>query len=314
MWEEVAREIGASFSVLADDLWELEIDGHRTRVLKHILELDNPVTLEIAARKPLVYRMLADRGLRVPDHVEFRLDQLDRAYAFAEKYPRGSVVKPANGTGAGLGVSTHIRGRKEVRRAAILASLYCPDLLIEPMVYGECYRILMLRGRMIHAVRRPGLKVQGTGTASIAQLIAGANAVRLQNGQPPMAIDRDCQFCLESQRFTLESVPAAGTSVLVKATGEAGTRQVELRTVYTQTVTDLMSPSLRENAQLAARVVGSEFVGVDFITPDPSVPLEQSGGVLNEVNTTPGLHHHYISTMERRPQPAIPIADVLLSR
>jgi D-alanine-D-alanine ligase-like ATP-grasp enzyme len=59
-------------------------------------------------------------------------------------------------------------------------------------------------------------------------------------------------------------------------------------------------------------VTGAELLGVDFITLDASVGLERSSGIINEINTTPGLHHHYQSSAERYPKPAIPIAKALL--
>lgn len=310
MWEAVAREIGASFSVVADDLWELERDGRRMRVLNDVLEFDNPVTLVIAGRKPLVYHLLRERGLRVPDHLVFRLESLEAAYAFLARYPLGCVIKPANGTSSGQGVTTHVQTRREVQNAAILASLYCPDLLIEPLVFGECYRLLVLRGAVIHAVRRRGLRVRGDGRNSIARLIAAQNENR-RPGEPAIAIDRDCRFTLGAQGLTFETVPRAGQDVLVKSTGSAAGR-VELRTVYNETVTESIGQALRADAEEAARAVGAELIGVDFITPDPAVSLEQSGGVINEVNTTPGLHHHYQASRERFPQPAISIAAALL--
>jgi glutathione synthase/RimK-type ligase-like ATP-grasp enzyme len=39
--------------------------------------------------------------------------------------------------------------------------------------------------------------------------------------------------------------------------------------------------------------VGTRLAGIDVITTDPGVPLGESGGVILEVNATPGYHHHY---------------------
>ena len=36
------------------------------------------------------------------------------------------------------------------------------------------------------------------------------------------------------------------------------------------------------------------LAGVDLIAPDVALPLEESGGMVNEINTTPGLHHHVL--------------------
>jgi D-alanine-D-alanine ligase-like ATP-grasp enzyme len=311
MWRAVADELGASFVELADDAWELRLNGRRTRVLNDLLEFDDPVTLQIAGRKPLVYQLLRERGLRVPDHLVFRLDQLEEAYGFLERHSLGCVVKPADGTSSGQGVTTHVQTRRELKRAAILASLYCRSILIEPLVAGECYRVLMLRGQMIHAVRRRGLRVHGDGRSSLSRLLSATSQRRETNGQAPITIDRDCLFTVRAQGLTLDYVPDSGQEVLVKSIG-ATSERAELRTVYDETVTDGIGDALRANAEQAACALGSALIGVDFITPDASIPLEESGGVINEVNTTPGLHHHYQAAAERYPRPALPIASVLL--
>ena len=39
-------------------------------------------------------------------------------------------------------------------------------------------------------------------------------------------------------------------------------------------------------------MINVEFSGVDLMIEDHSLPLQESGCVVNEINTTPGLHHH----------------------
>jgi D-alanine-D-alanine ligase-like ATP-grasp enzyme len=60
--------------------------------------------------------------------------------------------------------------------------------------------------------------------------------------------------------------------------------------------------------------VGSVFLGVDVITSDIQADLRECGGVINEVNTTPALHHHYDPKREPFPAPALAIVKDLLSQ
>jgi cyanophycin synthetase len=46
-------------------------------------------------------------------------------------------------------------------------------------------------------------------------------------------------------------------------------------------------------AREAAAQVGVRLAGVDLITSDLGRCLKESGGVIIEVNGTPGLHYHY---------------------
>ncbi|THJ19420.1 MAG: hypothetical protein CAF45_016155 [Nitrospira sp. CG24E] len=314
MWKNVAIKIGARFTVLTDAIWELELDGKTTRILNDKLEFDNPVTLEIAGMKPLVYQLFAERGLRVPEYRTYQLDDWEQTIQFLKRHPKGCVVKPANGTSSGHGVTTHIQTVSELKAASILASLYCPDLLIEPMIPGECYRLLVLDGTLIHAVRRKGATLVGDGVSTIASLLRAENAIRSSRGDQCLDIDRDCLFTLDYQGFLLDSVPLQGQAVLVKSVNDPRRKRIEVRTVYNEAVTHLICDSLRDDAEAAARILNSRLVGVDFITVDPAVPLEKSGGVINEVNTTPGLHHHYDADREPYPEPAPRILQSLFSR
>ena len=51
---------------------------------------------------------------------------------------------------------------------------------------------------------------------------------------------------------------------------------------------------------------------IDIITFNPGISLESSGGVINEINTTPGLHHHYNLLNDHGTPPAVPVLKYLL--
>jgi D-alanine-D-alanine ligase-like ATP-grasp enzyme len=312
MWRAVAERIGANFVPLTDDLWEIRLNGKRTRILSYRMEFDDPVILEMAGNKPLVYRLLSDRGLRVPEHEVFRLDNLDRADTFLRRHPKGCVVKPANGTSSGLGITTHVLTRHEVRKAAILASLYDSKLLIERMIPGESYRFLVLDGEVIHAVRRRGPRLIGDGISSVAELIRAENERLMQREQDILGTDRDCRFALDYQNLSLPSIPSRGRSFVVQTVNDPLQRRAEVRTVYNEVVTDLVCDALKKNAESVAESLRSRFIGVDVITTDPTIPLEESGGAIIEANTTPGLHHHYDRQSEQYPEPALRVIQALL--
>jgi len=313
MWRAVAEELGGEFRSLADDLWEIEVGSVRTRMHNHQTEFDNPVVLGLAGKKAAIHRLLGSAGLRVPEHVVFSLADLARAYRFLEAHPKGCVVKPANGYG-GQGVTTHLQRTSEIRKAAILASLYDRELLIETQIPGESYRLLIVEGKMVHAVCRRGPRLKGDGVSAVRRLVEADNARRRRGGHPGLDLDRDCLFTLAYQGFSPDSIAGEGKEFLVKSVNDPARKYVEVRTVYNETVTDLICDSLRKDAECAARLVGSDFLGVDVITTDPAVPLHQSGGVFNEVNTTPALHHHYDLPRARYPEAALHVVRAILKR
>lgn len=296
MWRDAALAEGFEFLPLSSSIWEVR-DGERriARMNNYIVSLDDPVTLDMAGDKLLTYELFDAAGLTIPAHSSATMDSLSRIREFVERVPGPYVVKPARNTSSGLGVTIGLQTFSQCINAAALAFTYCDEILIEEHVVGESYRLLFLGQRMISASRRSGLRVEGDGTRSLAQLLAD------KLGSPES--DADVRMTLAAQGLGLDSVPEAGADVLVRAAGERDEGQREVRTVYTEDVTDILCAQIVDEGRKASMALGSEFCGIDVITIDPSVPLPMSGGRITEVNTTPGLHHHYHvdSTQERSP-------------
>ena len=61
-----------------------------------------------------------------------------------------------------------------------------------------------------------------------------------------------------------------------------------------------------------ARIVkdlGVRFAGLDLICKDVSAPLSGNNGRIGEINTTPGIHHHYLVCDAAN---AVPVAELVL--
>jgi cyanophycin synthetase len=302
-WEGAARLIGAEFRDLAEDVWEVRRDGRHTRLCISHVQLNDPVISDISGNKKLCYDLASEAGLPVPSHLVFTLRELDRAVELLERRSEPCVVKPASDTSAGIGVSVNVRTRGQLKSAAILASLFTKQLLVEEMVPGESCRLLYIGGEFVHAVRRRGVRVTGDGTSTVAGLV---RRVTPGNG----ALDVNAIWTLRAQGLTPASVIESGREVLVRSLppGEARTR--ELRTVYTEDITSLVGDPLRDEIGRVVASVESRLAGVDVITLDPRVSLRESGGVFLEVNPAPGIHHHYVTKEDHL---AHPVAAKLLS-
>lgn len=66
-------------------------------------------------------------------------------------------------------------------------------------------------------------------------------------------------------------------------------------------VTSTVHPFIEETAIESTKKLGLVLAGVDVITEDISLPLDASGGVINEINGNPGLHHHYLTSATEKP-------------
>ena len=303
IWQAIASDIGADFESLDDDIWRIVNGTNIVQCYQYQLSLDNPVTLELAGRKSAVHRLLQADAIPVPEHIVISAHDLESAREFLGKHRNGVVVKPNAGYG-GKGVTTHITSHRQLTKAAVSAAVYDSRLLVEEQIYGECFRALVYRGEVLSVVRRSGLRITGDGHSSISELTNTAKSSRL---------DEDLSFCLSHLGVSQDTVLADGETKLARCVGSTFRPGAELRTIYDTSVTDFVSADVMEKVCRAAELIRSEFAGVDVITSDITVSLEESGGVVNEVNTTPALHHHYDSKNQRYPMAARRIIEDILS-
>ena len=295
-WRAAAERTGAEFVPLSAALWEVRMGGRRTRISGYVVQADDPVTLRLAGDKALCLRMAADAGVPVPAHHVFTLGTLDEARRRVREDAGPWVVKPVRGSSSGLGVTTGITTVREVESAAVRASLHGPDLLLERMVPGESCRLLYLDGELVHAARRRGVRVTGDGRTNVRELARAA-------GLRPLLSDALVHHTVAAQGTSFNAVPDAGREVLLRGVPLVAEPRRELRTVYDETITPLVHPATAAALAEVVRAVGSRFAGVDVVTADPSRPLAETGGAFIEINTTPGIHHHYHTDDERRTHP-----------
>ena len=312
IWDDAADRLGADLVELAPALLEARRDGARARVRHQTVALDDVLSIEISLDKRLVHGLLADAGLPVPEHVEFSLDDEAPALEFLAEGKGACVVKPAASTGAGSGVATGIRTREDLARASRRAARFGSRLLIERQAAGHIYRLLVLDGETIDAIRRWPPRVVGDGRSTIEELVAAENRRRLRAGGEaglwPLRIDLDALVTLGEAGLELRSIPAAGDLATVKTVSQQN------RNEDNETVREPISGALAEQAVRAAEIVGLRVAGVDVITPDLGSALEAAGGVVLEVNGEPGLHHHYqVAEPERATRVAVPVLERALA-
>jgi D-alanine-D-alanine ligase-like ATP-grasp enzyme len=310
IWGDAVRALGGEVLDLGGGLLELHAEGAATRVWQQETALDDPVSLRLAGRKPLVHRLLAAEGLPVPESLAFNCGDIRAAQEFLRQSDSGCVIKPAADTGAGDGVTCGVTAADELARACVRASRRGDELLIERQVQGDVYRLLFLDGQLLGTVRQGRPRVIGDGSSSIGQLIAAENGRRAEArgfaGLSRLKVDLDCFFTLRRYGLQLQSVPAVGESVAVKT----ASNQCSVEDRHTCTT---VSSGIVTEASRAARATGLRLAGVDVITRDPTMSLADSGGVINEVNGTPGLHHHYlVSDPAEAPRVARPVLRRIL--
>ena len=298
LWRDAAGEVGAGLEQLGHGLLELRLDERRTRVWQQWTALDDPVTLRLALDKDIVTQLLAKADVPVPEGRDFHWRDLDGALGYAEDAGGAVVVKPASGTGGGVGTTTGIRDETQLRRAMLRAARSGDRVRVERQVEGTLHRLLFLDGELLDTLRRLPPRLTGDGESTVDELVAAENARRVaaegRLGLDLLTVDLDCLFALENAGLGLGSVPSAGDLFTVKSVTN------ENRPEDNETVRDV-APEIVENARRAAVAVGLRLAGVDVF----------SNGVVLEVNGTPGLHHH---TLVREPGQATRVAVPILRK
>lgn len=309
IWREASEAVGAELEDLTGGFLRMRRGAAATTVWKHIVMLDDAVTLRLALSKPIVDRMLTDAGIPVPDQLEFGIDE-PGGLEFMLSSGRPCVVKPAGGS-SGSGATTGVSTRAEFHKAAVRATRVDDRVLVQTQAEGDLYRVLLLDGRPLDVLRRLPPRVTGDGESTIAELIDAENERRLGSagtaGPSLLLIDLECVLTLGRSGLTLGSVLPAGRTEAVK--GVTNQNRVEDNT----TVREGVSEELLADAAAAAQAIGVRLAGVDLITPDPGRSLRDAGGVVIEVNGTPGLHYHYqVADPANAERVAIPLLERLL--
>ena len=250
----------------------------------------------LARNKMQTSRCLNDGGIPVPPGA--LVSSWPAAAKVAEKLGWPVVVKPAN-LDQGVGVAPDIRELDTLKRAFERAFRLSPRaVIVERHVTGADHRLLVVGGQLRSATLRIPGGVTGDGTATVAELVKRVNAHPWRGSNKrslliALRLDDEAQACLDDQGLQPDGVPETGRFVPLRRTANISTGGTPMD------VTSQVHPDNRRLAERAARLVGLDIAGVDFLCPDISRSWREVGGAVCEVNAQPGLRVHWLGDMAR---------------
>ena len=178
------------------------------------------------------------------------------------------VVKPQDGN-QGRGVATNLTTREQVVAAYDAARQESESILVEKFAPGHDYRLLVVGDRVVAAARREPAQVVGDGVHTVAQLVEQVNADPRRGEHhatvlSKIKLDAIALAVLADQGFTPDSVPPAGTMVLIRRNANLSTGGTAID------VTERVHPAVAACAVDAAKIVGLDIAGIDVVAQDIS--------------------------------------------
>ena len=280
---------------------------NQKRIQATISSNTSNIAVEIACDKEETKNLLETFNIPVPRGVII-YDQEDLDAAI-RKLGFPLVIKPINGN-HGRGATINIKDAAEASDALWIAKKISRGVIVEKFITGLDHRLLVIDYKFVAAARRTPAMVIGDGKSNIQQLINKVNAdPRRGYGHEKVLtaikVDDNTEGILKEKNITLETVLKKGEELHLKTTANLSTGGTAAD------VTDFVHPHNVFMAERIARIIGLDICGIDIMTSDLSIPVEEAGGAVLEVNAAPGFRMHIDPTEGLPRNVAEPVIDML---
>lgn len=297
--KKIAPRIGAT--VVLEPEWNIAgqilfKNGRRSYFRYNSLDLNPVGASEIAKDKDYANFFMKKMGYPViPKTKTFFSDEwadllhvsnkrIGNAYAYAKSLGFPVVIKPNSGS---QGIGFQIVHTKEEFYTAMRASFMHDKLaIVQPVIQGRDYRIVVLDDKIISAYERIPLSVVGDGRSSIQQLLTKKQKEFVKAKRDTFIKIKDPRMVLKlaREKRTFRSVLPKGEKIFLldNANLSSGGDSID--------VTKEVHPLIRQMAINLTKDMGLRLCGVDvMIEGDISKPGKYH---IIEINSAPGLDHY----------------------
>ncbi len=295
--EKVAKDMGVEVHI---EPWgyagTLVLPDGRKRYFRGAsFDLNTLGASEIAKDKDYAAYFLKRLGYKVPDGTTFFAPKwaevlgseriADAACAYAESLGWPVIVKP-NSRSQGRGVAKAWNAQ-ELRQAIEEIEPYENVYLVQKVVPGRDYRIVVLDGEVISAYERKPLCVVGDGVLTVAELLVEKQKQFVHSGRDTVVPVDDFRIrnTLTKQGLTVESVieKLQTVELLPNANLSSGGDAFD--------VTDVLHPAWHTLAAKIAVDMNLRYIGLDIMTEESLAEAPGTYTVL-EINSAAGLDNY----------------------
>lgn len=257
---------GRGKSMLVYELFSIALDPY-TEVYR--LSKDKDITYTLWERNRIPFPPY----FRFRNHAEFSDKRRDLKLDFPV------ITKELRGLKS-INVFTNIESRKELDK---IAKNYPKGFIVQKMAFGNEYRLLVYKGKLLGALRMVPPHIVGNGSDTVAFLIKQKNNL----SEKKIILNETALKTLQKQGFDTQSIPDKDQMILLQhhsRLAEGGT---------TEDCTDKVHKEIAGLAWRAATAVNLNLGGIDLICSDISLPPDKQNVYFLEVNTYPDLNIHY---------------------
>jgi cyanophycin synthetase len=274
--------------------------GHgkfQRRIQATITSETRHIAVELSCDKEMAHKIFEDLGLPVPRQMTASSER--EALRAAERIGYPVVVKPYNGN-HGRGVCIDLKTPEDVARGYEIASKISRTVVVETFLKGFDHRMLVVNGELVAAAKRVPGHVIGDGRHSIRELIEIVNSdprrgIGHEKVLTKIQLDHQVDDLLAKKGYTLDTVLPENETFYLRSTANLSTGGTAID------VTDIVHPDNRAMAIRAAKAIGLDVCGVDFLCEDISQSHQTAGGGICEINAAPGFRMH-VSPAEGKPR------------
>lgn len=298
--EEIVSELGIELLIEPEYGYAGRIltkDGKIFYYRSTKLDINNLGSSEVAKDKAYATYFMSQLGYPVPLGDTFYSDywckiiKSDKnsaaALRFAKKIGYPVIVKP-NSESQGRGVEK-VYNETELLDALsfIFNDIKDKVAIIQKVIIGKDYRIVVLKDEILCAYRRIPLVVKGDGKSSIAQLLENKQKKFIERGRDTTINIQDPRIArsLAHNRMTFNTILPQSqkiyllTNANLSSGGEA------------EDVTRKLHADYKNMAITLTHEMGLTFCGIDIISPTPiNEPMKEY--TIIEINSAPGLDYY----------------------
>ncbi|OFY70400.1 MAG: cyanophycin synthetase [Bacteroidetes bacterium RIFCSPLOWO2_12_FULL_37_12] len=265
------------------------------------------IAVEIACSKNETKELLENGNIPVPKGDVVKTEKELKSVIEQLQFPL--VIKPVNGN-HGKGATINITDYKIARSALRAAQKFSRDVLVEKYITGVDFRALVVNHKFIAAAQRTPAHIIGDGKSSMRDLIKKVNSdprrgYGHENVLTEIMVDKMTKNILKQKGVTLNTILPENEIFYLKATANLSTGGTSID------VTELVHPSNVFMFERISRIIDLDICGIDIMAPDLSVPIEENGGAILEVNAAPGFRMHLAPASGLPRNVAEPVIDML---